>query len=920
VISGVPAAQVTVGTYFEFTPTADDPDGDTLFFSIIGQPSWTNFDAETGRLSGTPVEIDERIYSNIRISVSDGNVSAALSPFSIAVIGQPNQSPTISGVPATQVTVGNAYEFMPSATDPDGDALSFTIVGKPAWAGFDTANGRLFGTPDANDEGSYAGIQIIVSDGSESAALTTFGITVNSAPNQAPAISGTPVTQVTVNSAYEFTPVANDPDGDKLSFMIAGKPGWLSFDVDSGRLFGTPGLADEGAYPDIRISVTDGRDSASLPVFGISVNGLPNQPPTISGSPDTEVTVDSGYDFLPQAGDPDGDDLVFSIIGKPAWMNYDSVNGHLWGVPSKGDEGSYKNIQISVSDGEDSAMLSPFSITVNALPNQPPTISGTPAAQVTVGNAYDFMPAAGDPDGDKLSFAIAGKPAWANFDQATGHLWGSPTSANEGVYQGIGISVSDGSEVASLSVFSITVNGRPNQPPTIDGTPPTQVTVGNEYSFTPSGGDPDGDPLMFTIIGMPDWANFDAGTGRIWGIPTATDEGLFSGIRISVSDGNDSASLPVFSITVIGLPNQPPSISGTPPTEVTIGSIYDFMPDANDPDGDALTFSITGKPSWASFDTGSGHLSGAPVEADIGAYAGIQIRVSDGEDTVSLPSFNVTVKDLPNQPPTISGKPAAEVTVNSSYDFQPQASDPDGDDLVFSINGKPGWANFNSNNGRLWGTPDEGDEGTYANVKISVSDGSASAALPAFAITVNGLQNRAPSISGSPATEVMVDSVYSFTPTASDPDGDVLIFSISGKPSWASFNSTTGQLSGTPGAGDVGTHSNIVISVSDNADSVSLSSFSIDVIAQALGSASLSWDAPTLNADGSELMDLAGFRIYYGTSVDSMTSVETIDNPTVTIHLVENLHTGLWYFKATAFDTSGNESVDSNITSKMIQP
>ena len=56
--------------------------------------------------------------------------------------------------------------------------------------------------------------------------------------------------------------------------------------------------------------------------------------------------------------------------------------------------------------------------------------------------------------------------------------------------------------------------------------------------------------------------------------------------------------------------------------------------------------------------------------------------------------------------------------------------------------------------------------------------------------------NSAPQISGTAKGHVNAGEYYSFTPTASDPDGDVLTFSVVGLPSWAGFNTTTGQLSG----------------------------------------------------------------------------------------------------------------------------
>jgi len=107
-----------------------------------------------------------------------------------------------------------------------------------------------------------------------------------------------------------------------------------------------------------------------------------------------------------------------------------------------------------------------------------------------------------------------------------------------------------------------------------------------------------------------------------------------------------------------------------------------------------------------------------------------------------------------------------------------------------------------------------------------VSDGTATASLPAFSINVTNGTNRAPVISGTPARSVSVGSAYSFRPTASDPDGNTLTYSIANRPSWATFNTSTGQLSGTPSASQVGTYNNITIRVSDGRATASLAAFS----------------------------------------------------------------------------------------------
>ena len=178
--------------------------------------------------------------------------------------------------------------------------------------------------------------------------------------------------------------------------------------------------------------------------------------------------------------------------------------------------------------------------------------------------------------------------------------------------------------------------------------------------------------------------------------------------------------------------------------------------------------------------------------------------------------------------------------------------------------------------------------------------------------------NRAPTISGNPAGAVRIGDTYSFTPTASDPDGDTLTFSVQNKPVWATFDTTTGGLSGSPTLANVGTYDSITISVSDGPSSSSLAPYSIAVTQVALGTATLSWTAPTQNEDGSPLMDLAGYKIYYGVSQGSYSTSIRIDNPGIATFVVENLTPTTYYFVATAFNASGVESAFSGEAIKVV--
>jgi hypothetical protein len=186
--------------------------------------------------------------------------------------------------------------------------------------------------------------------------------------------------------------------------------------------------------------------------------------------------------------------------------------------------------------------------------------------------------------------------------------------------------------------------------------------------------------------------------------------------------------------------------------------------------------------------------------------------------------------------------------------------------------------------------------------------------------TIASAANRAPSISGSPATTAYVGKGYSFQPTASDPDSNKLTFKIARKPAWATFSSVTGSLTGTPASSQTGTYSNIVVSVSDGIATKSLPAFAIKVV-QATTSSSpvtLSWVRPTQNVDGTQLTNLAGYRIHYGQVSGQYDYSVCVGSPSITSATVENLAPARWYFAVTAVTSSGTQSDYSAQLSKAV--
>jgi hypothetical protein len=190
----------------------------------------------------------------------------------------------------------------------------------------------------------------------------------------------------------------------------------------------------------------------------------------------------------------------------------------------------------------------------------------------------------------------------------------------------------------------------------------------------------------------------------------------------------------------------------------------------------------------------------------------------------------------------------------------------------------------------------------------------AAASSPAPATPQPSVSNRMPTISGTPLRLITGGTSYAFLPTASDADGDALKFAVGGRPAWAAFDPLTGRLSGTPTENDVGMSALVAISVTDGKATVALASFTIEVVGTATGSASLIWAPPTENEDGTPLLDLAGYKLYWGTAEGSYPNSVTLMNPGITRYVVEDLTPAEWHFVMTAVNSRGIESDHSNLT------
>ncbi len=454
--------------------------------------------------------------------------------------------------------------------------------------------------------------------------------------------------------------------------------------------------------------------------------------------------------------------------------------------------------------------------------NNPPVLTPIGSKGVAEGDTQYIPVTATDPENDSLTYSATNLPTGATFNATTRTFSWSPDYQQAGNYS-VTFSVSDGSLSDSETV---TINvANTNRAPVLSAIGTKTVAEGSLLSFTISGSDPENDGLTYSAANLPLGASFNPATRQfVWtpDIELTTNTRVYP-VTFSVSDGVLADSETV-TINVTNV-NRAPLLDAIGPQSLTEGDSINLVLTASDPDGDALTYSATNLPTGAVFIPSTRSFSWIPDNTQAGAYD-VTFRVSDA----SLSNSEIVTISVANgnEAPVLDAVGAQTISENSPLSFVITASDPNNDDLTFFASGLPTGATFDAAQQRFSWTPDYTQAGSFS-VSFLVSDAVLTDSETVNITVVN--TNLPPTISGSPGTSVMARIAYSFTPTANDPDGDDLSFSIANKPVWASFDQATGTLSGTAADQYVGSHAAIQISASDGSETVVLSSFTINVSA-----------------------------------------------------------------------------------------
>ncbi|MEM1126450.1 MAG: Ig-like domain-containing protein [Bacteroidota bacterium] len=642
----------------------------------------------------------------------------------------PNDPPVFTSDPLSEARVGEVYELMVTAVDPDGDSILLTAPVLPDWALFmdnGDGTGLLRGTPLV--AGTYT-VQLLASDGLESSLLVfTIVVSTGLPPLAADDVAETPVgTPVLINVRANDT----DPDGPLLAttVRIARAPlGGQALVQPDGSILYTPAPTTIGEDT-FTYTLTDADLNTSNEAT-VTVTVLdPNQPPL---AVDDQVTTPEDtpllIDVLANDTDPDGMLALESVmVGMAPEQGTAAAqpDGTILYTPSP-DFAGLDTFTYTVAD-DLGAVSAPATVLITVVAINDAPVALNDAATTLEDQPLDIEVLSNDSDLDSevdpstVEIGLAPTQGTA-LPQEDGTIRYTP-DLDFGGTDVFTYTVADdlGARSESATV-TVTVEPR-NDPPRFTSLPVTTGRVGAPYAYEITTQDPDSDQVIMEFSTSANWLTLtdnEDGTGRLSGIPTRAQAYT---VILFASDGI-GRSEQRFTIEVTE--NRPPvaqdDAATTPQESAVVIAVLDN--DTDDLALDAETVAIDRAPvNGTALPQVDGTIRYTPASAFTGVDT-FTYTVADGLGLISDPAtVTVTVTDV-NVPPAFTSLPVLSVVERTPYQYTVTVEDTDGDVLSLTAPLLPAWLTLSALDGgaaSLTGTPDV--EGLYA-VTLQVSDGTA---------------------------------------------------------------------------------------------------------------------------------------------------------------------------------------------------
>jgi hypothetical protein len=801
-----------------FTVTIFDHDGDdvSLMIFLQGEPGspYVMSEVDVGDLDTKDGK--EFYYSQI---FSKGNYNYNFSVYdteqfnqtTVQILNVRNNAPVIPTADILTATEDSYYSNDYNYTDLDGDLVTWSLDTNATWLNLDLLTREIYGTPTNLHVGSFY-VNISCDDGDGGIGYHYFTLTVT---NTLPTITTSP----NIFAEEDFIHIDDfncvDDGQGTITYSFLSNATWLGIDSGSGILSGTANNLDVGWYW-VEVRVDDGNGGIFPVNYTLTVN---NTPPTILTTP-LQIALE---DFLIiddfNCDDDSQGNITYTMASNGTWFNpINPISGTLSGTPGNSDVG-WCWVTITVTDGNGGSDSKNYTITVLNV-NDAPVIQTLDVLWAFEDSLYyvDYDAIDIDPTKDILTWYFQTNASWLAMNISSGEVYGTPTNGDIGSYW-VNISVSDGKGGSDVTNFTLTVDDE-NDPPVITTTNlefcPEDSYYEVDYDFI----DIDDPAVTWILNTNASWLSIDPVTGVLNGTPDNGDVG-WCWVNITADDGRTGTDSVEFNITIN---NTAPVMTSSPDEYANEDLVHIDNFDSNDDGQGNVYFSYETNATWFGFDPITGVLIGTANNTHVGSYW-VEVTVHDGNGGTDSVNYTLTVI---NAPPSILTVPLQTVWEDSFF-FDDYNCDDDGQGtIIYSLTSNATWLSINTTTGALSGTPDNSHVGWFW-VNVSVADGNGGLDFRQYDVTVFNV-NDDPQITTSNIEFASEDILYSVDYDAIDidPTKDTLTWNMQTNASWLNFNSTTGELWGTPLNGDIGIYW-VNVSVSDGIGGMTWTDFNITV-------------------------------------------------------------------------------------------
>ena len=333
------------------------------------------------------------------------------------------------------------------------------------------------------------------------------------------------------------------------------------------------------------------------------------------------------------------------------------------------------------------------------------------------------------------------------------------------------------------------------------------VAINDRYRYDSRAIDPENDPVTLELIGDTHGAKLDTATGKILWRPPAPGSYTFTLQARDTFGGTDVQTWTV-NVGDVRSTNVPPVLPAFAPVIVSAGASLRMQVQASDTNaGDQLHYSFLGPslggtavPVGMTIDGSTGQIDWTPTLSQVGPNR-VTVRVTDAHGGFDDKPLVIEVQPPAadnNRNPAINSSPVRSAVIDRSYRYDVDATDLDQDALTYSLVIAPRGMVIDSVLGIVGWNPTEANLGTH-DVLVKVADGRGGVAFQSYQLFV-GLTNDPPEIISRPSGAAAPGSAWNYLVVATDPNGDVLRYSlVAGQnPAGASIDASTGLVTWTP--------------------------------------------------------------------------------------------------------------------------